>query len=73
VLTSALTDMCGQFHAPATLCPGEELPGTHWIGGWASHRAGVDAAARESNPDRPVRSIVTILTGVTRPVWRMSD
>jgi hypothetical protein len=43
--------------------PGERIPGTHWIGGWMSTRAGPDAEARRkilcscrgSNPGRPVR------------------
>jgi hypothetical protein len=44
--------------------PGERTPGTHWIGGWVGHRAGLDAEARGkilclcrgSNPNRPARS-----------------
>jgi hypothetical protein len=44
--------------------PGERTPGTHWIGGWAGPRAGLDAEARRkilcpfrgSNPDCPARS-----------------
>jgi hypothetical protein len=42
--------------------PGERTPGTNWIGGWVSLRAGLDTQARGkvrclcrgSNPDRPV-------------------
>jgi hypothetical protein len=45
-------------------------PGIHWIGGWVGPRAGLDAMekgknpcpCRESNPSRPVRSLVTVLT-----------
>jgi hypothetical protein len=35
--------MSGQHHAPAAFSPGERDPGTHWIGGWISPRAEVDA------------------------------
>jgi hypothetical protein len=30
-----------QLHAPAAL-PGERVSGTHWIGGWVGHVAGLD-------------------------------
>jgi hypothetical protein len=44
--------------------PGERTPGTHFTGGWAGLRAGLDAEARRkilcfcrgSNPGRPVHS-----------------
>jgi hypothetical protein len=32
----------GQLHAPATLSPGKEPPGTHYIGGCVDPRAGLD-------------------------------
>jgi hypothetical protein len=42
---------------------GERAPGTHWMEGWVSTRAGLDAVenikilqCRESNPDHPDRS-----------------
>jgi hypothetical protein len=35
-------EVSGQLHAPATLLPGKEPPGTHWIGGWVGPRAGLD-------------------------------
>jgi hypothetical protein len=36
-LSSALDDVSGQLHAPATLYPRERTLATHWIGGgWAS-------------------------------------
>jgi hypothetical protein len=52
----------GQRHAPAALCPGERIPGTHCTGGWGRLRAGLDTEVRGkilcpcrgSNPDRPV-------------------
>jgi hypothetical protein len=34
--TSALDDVSGQRHAPASLYPRGRTPGTHWIGGWVS-------------------------------------
>jgi hypothetical protein len=59
--TSAL-DVSGQLHAPTALLPG--------IGGWVDPRAGLDAmvktnipnSCRKSNPGRPARSLVFILT-----------
>jgi hypothetical protein len=44
--------------------PGENPPGTYWIGGWVGPRAGLDAGARRkilcpcrgSIPDHPARS-----------------
>jgi hypothetical protein len=55
---------------PRSLYPGERAPGTHRIGGWMNPKANLDAVAkrkipasrRESNPGRPSRSLVTILT-----------
>jgi hypothetical protein len=52
-------DVSGQLHPPAALTSGKEPPGTHWIGGWVSSRAGLDMVSkrkipshrRESNPD----------------------
>jgi hypothetical protein len=50
-------------------------PRTHWLGDWVGLRAGLDTAVvkrknpcpyRESNPSRPGRSLVTILTEVPR-------
>jgi hypothetical protein len=59
---------------PGRFTSGDRAPGTHWIGGWMGSRAGLDAVtkrenpcpARESNPDRPSRSVVTILTELSR-------
>jgi hypothetical protein len=31
----------GQLHALASLIPGENAPGTHWIGGWVALRTGL--------------------------------
>jgi hypothetical protein len=58
-------EVSGQINVPAALPPG---PGTHWIGGFVGHRAGLHPTAkrkilspyREPNPDRPPRSLVTI-------------
>jgi hypothetical protein len=44
--TSALDGVSGERHAPAALYPYERTPGTHWIGGWVSLRAGLDTDAR---------------------------
>jgi len=51
--------------------PEERAPSTHWIGGWMDSRAGLDTTekflpCRESNPDRPARNLVTILTDLPR-------
>jgi hypothetical protein len=57
----------GQLHVPAALPPGKD-PGTYWIGSWVGPRAGLDTETakksnlypcRESNPDHPVRSLVS--------------
>jgi hypothetical protein len=31
------------------LYPGERIPGTHWIGGWVSLRAGLDKRLEEKS------------------------
>jgi hypothetical protein len=41
-LTSALGGGEGSASCPGRLNPGERAPGTHWIGGWADPRAGLD-------------------------------
>jgi len=38
--------VCGQLHALAALSPGKESVGTHWIGGWMGHRAGLDTVEK---------------------------
>jgi hypothetical protein len=56
----------GRFPPPR----GEEVPGTPWIGSWVGPRDGPETTAkrknpfpcRESNPERPVRSLITLLT-----------
>jgi hypothetical protein len=67
-LTSALGGMSGRRHAPAALYSWERTPGTHWIGGWVSLRAGLDTQARVkilclcwgSNPGHPICSRLLI-------------
>jgi hypothetical protein len=52
----------GQLHSPAALPPGERAAGTHWIGGRAGPRAGMDTVSkrkisgprRNSNPAHPI-------------------
>jgi hypothetical protein len=41
-LTSALVGGEWSTSRPGRFTPGERAPGTHWIGGWAGLRAGVD-------------------------------
>jgi hypothetical protein len=67
-LTSTLDGRLSASH-PGRFTRGERAPGTHWIGGWVGSRAGLDAAekrnaydCRESEPGRPARSLITILT-----------
>jgi hypothetical protein len=52
-MTSALDGVNGQSHAPAVLFLRENIPGTHWIGGWVGLRTGLDTEARGEffNPD----------------------
>jgi len=69
-------DMSDQLHAPIVLPPEEIAPDTHWIGGWVGPRAGLDTAlakgeknhcpCRESDPDRPERSLAITLTELCR-------
>jgi hypothetical protein len=64
-LTSALDG--GEWSALCScrFTPRERAPGTHWIGGWAGPRAGLDAAVREKfpapagtrTPDHPAHSL----------------
>jgi hypothetical protein len=54
--------------------PRERGPSTHWIGGWVGLRASLEAVAKrksscpcpELKPGRPVHSLVTILTELSR-------
>jgi hypothetical protein len=41
--TSALDEVSGQSHAPASLHPRERASGSHWIRSWVGPRAGLDA------------------------------
>jgi hypothetical protein len=63
-LTSALDGGEWSVSRPCCFTPRERAPGTHWIGGWVSTRAVLDAVSkrkipnscRNSNPDHPARS-----------------
>jgi hypothetical protein len=41
-------EMSGHLHTLATLPPGKEMPGTHFIGAWMGTRTGLEAT-EESN------------------------
>jgi hypothetical protein len=68
-LTSALDG--GEWSAtrPSRFTPRERAPGSHWIGGWVSPRAVLDAVVkrkipsprRESNPRTPIVQLVAQL------------
>jgi hypothetical protein len=57
-LNSALVGGEWSASGPGRFTPGETAPGTHWKGGWAGPRTGLDAAekremsfsCREQNP-----------------------
>jgi hypothetical protein len=57
--------------------PGKRAPGTHWIGSRVDFRAGLYSVAkrkiptpcRESNSARPARSLVTMLTELSRLIF----
>jgi hypothetical protein len=59
---------------PGRFNPAERVPSNHCIGGWMGPRATLDAVAKRknpcsyrwSNPDRSGRSLVTILTELSR-------
>jgi len=69
-LTSALDggECSASLLGPYT--PRVRAPGTHWVGGWMSPRAGLDAMGRrqipiscpESNFGSPARGLATILS-----------
>jgi hypothetical protein len=43
-------EVSGELHAPAALAPGEDQPGTHWIGGWVGNRASPDTVVKRKIP-----------------------
>jgi hypothetical protein len=47
-------EVSGQLHAPATLHPGEERPGSHLTGDWVG-------PYQESNPGLLARNVIDIL------------
>jgi len=75
-LASALDGSKWSASRPSCFTPWAKVPGTHWIGGCAGPRAGLDVAAnrkqfltyRESNPRRLACSLVITLTGFLRLV-----
>jgi hypothetical protein len=64
-LTSALDGGEWSASRPGRFTPGEIVPGTHWIGGWAGPGAGLDAMEKrkisyhfgESNRGRSTLSL----------------
>jgi hypothetical protein len=74
-------EVSGQFHAPATLPPGEIGPGTHWIGGWVGPRAvwtlyrGEKSLAPAANRNSVVQptALPTELSRLTSKVCRLSS
>jgi hypothetical protein len=56
------------------LASGERAPGIHWMGGWVRPTACLDAVTRRKNPcprresipNRPARSLITILAELPR-------
>jgi hypothetical protein len=59
---------------PGRFTPEKIIPRTHWIGGWISRTACLDAvvkrkfpsSCRELNPYRPARSLVTMLNDLSQ-------
>jgi hypothetical protein len=49
-LTSALDGGERSASRPGSSTPRERAHGTHWIGGWVGHRAGLDAVVRRKIP-----------------------
>jgi hypothetical protein len=74
-------EVSGQLHASAALPPGERAPGTHWTGGRVGPTAALQAEAKrinpcpsqESNPGRPGRSLVTVLTDIPYKMQLFSE
>jgi hypothetical protein len=65
---------------PGRFTTGEIAPGTQWIGGWVGPRAGLDVMEKRKNVsplmqmepsflDRPVRSLVTMWTELSRVLY----
>jgi hypothetical protein len=43
-------EVSGQLHSPATLPPGKEPLGTHWVGGWMGPSAGLEMVVKRKIP-----------------------
>jgi hypothetical protein len=42
-------EMNSQLHTLAALTPGKRAPGTHWIGEWMDHKAGLEEMMKREN------------------------
>jgi hypothetical protein len=59
---------------PSDFTPGEGAPSAHWVGGWVSPRASLEAMTKskilcpywEWNPGHPACSLVSILTELSQ-------
>jgi hypothetical protein len=77
-LTSALDGSEWSASRHGRFTPGDTAPGTHLIEGWVDLRAGLNAMEktqiscpwRESKPGHPARSLITILTNLSRHPFR---
>jgi hypothetical protein len=73
-LTLALNGSEWSASRPNHFTLGERVPGTHWIRDWVGPTASLDMVTKrkntcpcqESNPCRPARSLVIILTELSR-------
>jgi hypothetical protein len=65
-------EVSGQLHATAALSPGKDctLDGPHSLSGWGGEeKEYLPYPWRELNPGHPARSLVTILTELSRPLF----
>jgi hypothetical protein len=63
-------EVCGQLHVPAALPPGKITPAGCWMGtgpgldAVAKRKKSLPCLCQESNPGRPARSLVTMMTDI---------